>query len=384
VPRMKGMVLMERDRALLGYLGVARYVTAAQAHRLIAPGHDKAIVSRRLARLCERGPNPGDDAYLRRIEYQRPNGLPFPVWALTPHGRVVAEAEAPGPVAAVQPGVGVQFVERVVALNEILLALALATRKSESAPLTALPFRWRVADEPIRFEVLDRATGRTRPAVLRPDAILEVAGRQRRIFLEAEAGASGLAPRDARQGHAKRRLDRYVTFFISYADRDMTRTWYRAAFGDGFAAEVVFLVLSEARRARVERVIHECMGSGQHRFGVRSLTLASAAAALAPVVAPQPTALPPGQAAAAASRPPTAPGVRTVAVDHDLAVRLRGGMSAWFDAYRAMRYRLNEHAARCPSRFELPPPPVGELAAFAEVIWQRLLGVPECPRFWKL
>ena len=105
MPRMKGMVLTERDKALLGYLGVARYISAAQAHRLIAPGRDKAIISRRLARLCERGPQPGDDAYLRRVEYQRSNGLPFPVWALTPHGRAVAEAAAPGPVAAVQAGV---------------------------------------------------------------------------------------------------------------------------------------------------------------------------------------------------------------------------------------------------------------------------------------
>ena len=51
MPRQKGMVLTERDRALLGYLGVARYVTAAQAHRLLAPSHDKAVASRRLARL---------------------------------------------------------------------------------------------------------------------------------------------------------------------------------------------------------------------------------------------------------------------------------------------------------------------------------------------
>lgn len=84
MPRAKGMVLTARDRALLGYLGVARYATAAQVHRLIAPGRDKAIASRRLARLCERGPKPGDDPYLRRIEYRRTDALPFPVWMLTP------------------------------------------------------------------------------------------------------------------------------------------------------------------------------------------------------------------------------------------------------------------------------------------------------------
>jgi hypothetical protein len=71
MPRMKGMVLTERDRALLGYLGVARYVTANQAHRLLAPGHDKAITSRRLARLCEAGSSPGEDAHLRTASRSR-------------------------------------------------------------------------------------------------------------------------------------------------------------------------------------------------------------------------------------------------------------------------------------------------------------------------
>lgn len=378
---MKGMVLTERDKALLGYLAVARYATAAQAHRLIAPGRDKAIVSRRLARLCERGPNAGDDAYLRRIEYQRPNGLPFPVWALTPHGRVVAEAAAPGPVAAPQAGVGVHFVERVVALNEILLALVLAARRSESAPLSTLPFRWRVADEAIRFEVLDRATGRARPAVLRPDAILEIPGRQRRIFIEAETGASGLAPREAREGHAKRRLDRYVTFFIGYADQGLTRTWYRAAFGDGFAAEVFFLVSSESRRARVERVIHECMGSSPQRFGVRALTFTTAAAALAPVLAPQPSAVVPGQAATTPTRPPTPTeqGARTIAVDARLMKRLNDGLNLFVTAYNAIRREAREHAAVCPTRFKPNPGPVDELNAFHELLLHEILGYPREP-----
>src|SRR5512146_557653 len=106
---MKGMVLTERDRALLGYLGAARYVTAAQAHRLIALGRDKAITSRRLARLCELGPNPGDSAFLRRLEYRRRSNLPFPVWTLTPHGLAVAENVAPGPVAANHGEVGIRF-----------------------------------------------------------------------------------------------------------------------------------------------------------------------------------------------------------------------------------------------------------------------------------
>ena len=213
MPRQKGMVLTERDRALLGYLGVARYVTGAQAHRLLAPGHDKAITSRRLARLCELGPNPGDDAYLRRLEYRRSNSLPFPVWTLTPHGRALAEPLAPGPVAAVQPGVGILFIERILALNELLIALILAARRSESAPLADLPFRWCVADQPLRFETFDRVYMTRRPAVLRPGAVIDLPRTRNRIFLEPELGTTSLAPADPRQGHVKRRLERYVEFF---------------------------------------------------------------------------------------------------------------------------------------------------------------------------
>ena len=205
MPRQKGMVLTERDRALLGYLGVARYVTAAQAHRLLAPGHDKAVTSRRLARLCEDGPTPGDGAYLRRLEYRRANSLPFPVLQLTPHGRAVAEPVAPGPVAAVQGGVTMAFISRVLAMNELLIALVVASRRSEAAPLTELPFRWRVGDEPLRFEVYDRVQYGVRPAILRPAAVIDFTAARRRIFLEPELGTASLAPTDPRQDVRLRR-----------------------------------------------------------------------------------------------------------------------------------------------------------------------------------
>jgi hypothetical protein len=275
------MVLTQRDRALLGYLGVARYATAAQVHRLIAPGRDKAIASRRLARLCERGPNPGDDPYLRRIEYRRTDALPFPVWMLTPRGRAVAAEAAPGPVAAVESGVGVQFVERVLAL-EVLLGMVLHLRGPEAAPLSAQPFQWRVACEPIRFETYDRHQGRTQPSVLRPDAILELTapGRQRRLFLELETGLLGLEPAATRTGHVERRIDRYATFFTGFANHT-DRTWYETAFPDRRRPELILLVHSDARLARVERVISERTRGAELRFGLRTLTIASAGGALA-------------------------------------------------------------------------------------------------------
>jgi hypothetical protein len=373
---MKGMVLTERDRALLGYLGVARYATAAQVHRLIAPGHDKAIASRRLARLCERGPRPGEDPFLRRIEYRRADHLPFPVWTLTPHGRAFAERTAPGPVAVVQPGMGAHFVERVLALNEVLIGLVLALRMSETAPLSALPFRWRVADDPVRFEIFDRVLGRSRPALLRPDAILDIAPRRRRFFLEAETGTRGLVPAGPRDGHVTRRLERYGAFFVGHTGplsgemkRDRERTWYRAAFPDGFDAEIIVLVQSEARRAHLERVIRDHLGRSEH-LRARALTVAAAASELKPLVAPPP---PPPIPLTNVAAPATSH-VRTVAIDARLRKRLDEGLSLFVTAYNAIRRETREHAAVCPTRFKPDPGPVDELNAFRELLLYEVLG----------
>lgn len=360
MPRAKGMVLMERDRALLGYLGVARFATAAHVHRLIAPGHDKAIASRRLSRLCERGPGPGDDPYLRRIEYRRTDALPFPVWTLAPRGRAIAEEVAPGPVAVAEPGVGVQLVERVLALDDVLLGLVLALRRSESASLRDLPFRWRAAGEPIRFETYDRKTGRSDPALLRPDAILElgIPGRRRRLFLELESGLAGLEPGERRTAHVERRIDRYATFFTGFT-RNTDRTWYETAFPDLLRPELVLLVHSAARLAQVERLIAERPRGAELRFGLRAFTVESAAAALA----------------AAAGAPSVAPDVRVVRIDPALARSLDKGLDLFVQAVRTLQVAGAEHNKVCPL-FYMPPLPAAELNAFCRRLRHDVLGIP--------
>ncbi len=381
MPRMKGMVLTERDRALLGYLGVARYVTAAQAHRLIAPGRDQAITSRRLARLCELGPNAGDDPFLRRLEYRRGNGLPFPVWTLTPHGRAVAELVAPGPVAANHGDVGIRFVERVLALNEVLLSLVLAARRSETAPLSGLPFRWLVPDEPLRFEVYERYHT-TRPAILRPGAIIDFPQARRRVFLEPELGATSLVPVDPREAHVKRRLERYSTFFVSYADRNRDRSWYQAAFPDDFYPEVLVLARTEGRRVRIERHIKGWF-RGDADYGLRAVTFPDAIASLTRLVtqsastaaqgAPDPTRT-------GGRSTPAAPPVRTVAIDADLARRIRNGMTLFVETYNSIRKETSAHSQVCPTGFRPAPGPVAELNAFNDLVWHDILGVPREPK----
>ncbi len=48
----KGAILTERDRALLSYVGIARYASAEQLHRLFFDGRSKKQTYRRLAKLC--------------------------------------------------------------------------------------------------------------------------------------------------------------------------------------------------------------------------------------------------------------------------------------------------------------------------------------------
>ena len=41
MPNPKGVVLTERDRVLLSYVGIARYASADQVHRLFFDGRSK-------------------------------------------------------------------------------------------------------------------------------------------------------------------------------------------------------------------------------------------------------------------------------------------------------------------------------------------------------
>ena len=53
MPQMKGTVLTARDRILLAYLGIARYASTEQVHRLIVESPNRKLVLRRLAKLCK-------------------------------------------------------------------------------------------------------------------------------------------------------------------------------------------------------------------------------------------------------------------------------------------------------------------------------------------
>jgi hypothetical protein len=286
VANARGAILTLRDKALLSYVGIARYATADQVHRLFFEGRSKKQTYRRLAKLCAPGGSLGQGACLRRLEVRRPEGTGVPVWALSSYGRGIAGECVPYLRPPAEHDIGHRFLEHTLLLNEVLVELVLRLRAFDLAPLAQLPFRWHAEDDDTLQFTRHVGPGHTRaPSVLKPDAILEIPGRKVRLFLEAETGTQSIATANpARSGAVLVKVRRYADFFIGRSHRAPV-TWYRAAFPDEFAPQVVFLVHSKERKARVEAAVTGELTRGhQEYFGVLVLTFAEAASVLAPFV----------------------------------------------------------------------------------------------------
>jgi hypothetical protein len=282
VAQVKGTILTERDRTLLAYIGIARYVSTDQVHRLIIESPNRKLAYRRLTKLCTAGSRPGHAAYLRRLEFRRPEGTAVLVWALAPTGRAIAEASVPYLRPPAQKDVGHQFLEHTLLLNDVLVELVVALRSSLSARVTELPFRWLCEDDSVLgFEMFHRHTGATTPAVLKPDAILEVPAQKRRLFLEAETGTHSIASvNPENHGAVLNKLQRYGHFFTALAG-DGATTYYARAFPDGLFPVLVFLVHSAERKRRVENAAKQWLGTqGATSFRVRALSFEEAAGVL--------------------------------------------------------------------------------------------------------
>ena len=326
MPNVKGAVLTDRDRALLAYVGIARYTSADQVHRLIALDRSKKLVYRRLAKLCLPGGRPGEGACLRRLHYRRYEGTSVPVWALTPYGRSLVAPGLPWLPAPAASDVGARFLEHTLLLNEVLLQLVLRSRRSPEAPLGDLPFRWLAeGDQVLQFRhgLLDRHPDVH--GVLKPDAILEIASRSRRIFVEAETGTQSIVTaHPERTGAILSKVRRYSAFLAGRTDR-VNETWYLRAFPDGLVPRLIFLVHSADRRDRVRKAIQEATGRADGGW-VRVHTFAEAGGVLLANI-PEPAALPPLVASAnqaqvsPAPSPPTAPAA--FSLDHAQLDHLR-------------------------------------------------------------
>jgi hypothetical protein len=362
--RVKGAVLTARDRVLLSYLAIARYASAAQLHRLVADGRDISLIYRRLRRLSAGVNRPGESPSIRRLEFRRAEGTPIAVWTLTPYGRAAAEDAVPYLRPPGRADVGAQFLLHTLMLNDVLVELVLALRQSPERPLAELPFRWLGEnDELLEFSIFRHDLGEARTSVLKPDAILELPGARRRLFIEAETGAHSIATADPlNYGAVLRKLERYARFMTGLVPGSGPTTFYGGAFPDGFAPELAILVHSEGRKAKVLAAIREwSRGRGLEEVAVRVLTFREAPGELVGLLGGR----------VAVTRAP-----RLVTIDDHSARRLREGFNAVAEALNAARKAVAEHNATCGRRLALPPAPLAELKDLRDLIKHDLLGEP--------
>jgi hypothetical protein len=343
----KGAILTERDRALLSYVGIARYASAEQLHRLFFDGRSKKQTYRRLAKLSAPGNRPGEGACLRRLEYRRREGNGVPVWALTGYARSLVVSLVPWLRPPPASDVGARFLEHTLLLNDVLAGLVERLRGSALVPLAALPFRWLSEDDGIlEYDHYDRRTGKSSKAVLKPDAIVEVPGRKRRLFIEAETGTQSIATANpARSGAIMSKLARYAAFFTGLAKDGDRESWYEAAFLDGFVPRLVFLVHSDERLARVNTAVKAWLGGRRsNRFDVLVFTFADAARVLAPYIV---------NGNLHAPAPPRS--MRVVTMDAVKAAQLRDGYDQLVTALNAARGAIQRHNAT-PGSTQVPLP----------------------------
>jgi len=280
--------LTPRDRDLLAHVAVARYLTGPQIKRLVfgAPAAMRLrsnvegvkppaeqVQRRRLGLLT--GSN-GGIAYLRRLSYRDGEGARVFVYAITPHGFGVARDHLGRPVPLAAQDVKPQFLAHTVTLNDLYVALADASRKARRGP-AHFPFIWLATETAgLPWRERNHYTAQIEERRLVPDAILELPEERTRVFLECEMGGHPLVRRDEHAlGSALSKLQRYGAFMVEGGQR----SFYSQKYGDGWKAELAFLVHSAERASNLAKVIDEWrMQNRAVPLAVRALSFEQAAA----------------------------------------------------------------------------------------------------------
>lgn len=315
---IRGAELTDRDKRLIGFLATARFLSSGQVQRLVYPGRLMKVCRRRLLRLAglwktsprARAPanSPNENfvpPLLRRREFRALTGELTETWAPTECGYWLAEQVLGTSLRIPRSDVSAEHLERVIALNELLVGLidpgargcsscgshTLTWRlakwaKSENLvgaervrragqddyvlvcgdgrtgcrrvfePRTTrpdeLPFEWTTSEGvQLPWSEYDRRTGRELERVLRPDAMLVLREERRRLFLEADVLVPLGAEDQAEAAVAK------ATRYAAYVGVSPTaqHSFYARRFSDGFAPELVILVSSPERARSVNAAL---------------------------------------------------------------------------------------------------------------------------------
>ena len=269
--------LTDRDKDLLGLLVLARYLTAAQVHRLAFPGKHASVPYRRLLKLSQAN---GQPAFLRQLFFRTYDGNRVAVWAPAPHAMPAALTRAPQLPELPKHEVGAQFLEHHIQMNELLVAL---WQSGTRCPKAVHPsFRW-VPSDRVRlvWEEWDMREGRKQQRLIQPDAVLELPVQRRRYFLECEMGTQKIAPGESNApGATLSKADRYRAFVLAGPTDEASH--YQAQYRDGFAPEVLFLVRNDGRAKSVNAALGSWRAANQDArpVAIRALTFDDAASEL--------------------------------------------------------------------------------------------------------
>jgi hypothetical protein len=272
------VVLTARDRELFVHLAISRYLTVDQISELVFPGKTASIAPRRLRRLAA-----GKHQYILRLPFRTKDGGIAAAWTLKPLGYLAAQnafASIPEPPTHDPPGAN--FLEHDVLLNQLYVALALATRRKKVS-FDRWPFRWLPSDSArLPWTEFDRQANSPTSRLICPDATVELTSAKRRVFIELETGTHTLGfNRDgvgAGRNATRTKIDRY-TRFMSAPAASSGATAYAETFVDGWSAELLFVVPTSPRRNAINdyvktswRFVHDSA-----QFDVRALTFDEAA-----------------------------------------------------------------------------------------------------------
>ncbi len=254
--RGAGVRLTDRDRDVLGLLVSARYLTATQVHQLAFSGKHVSLAYRRLL-LLSRGN--GQPPFVRQRFFRDYDGKRLAVWAPTAHAMTAALSRSAPLPELPKHDVGAQFLEHLLQLNELFVAL---WRGGGQCPRAAHPaFRWIPSDRVrLIWGEWEMREGRRQQRVIQPDAVLELPRQKRRYFLECEMGTHTITPSPASApghppGATLSKADRYQRFLSDASGVAGPRAHYDAQYPDGFAPEVLFLVRSAGRAASVNAAL---------------------------------------------------------------------------------------------------------------------------------
>jgi len=279
----------DRDRQLVGLLGVVRYLSTEQLCRLFYDGRNIHNMRKRLLRLAGKGALAFKRGFIRRLFYRTYEGERREMWTLTSAGYTLAATVLDTIIKIPRHDVGAAFREHAIVLNELFVALIMPPRGGYARARQA-QFRW-IPSDTVRLPWKQNlGRGSTTPdRLVLPDAVLEIPSAKRRLFLECEMGTHPIAsPARPKPGSTIAKVQNYEGYLRSYVDASATQTFYARSYPDNYVPEVLFLV----RTAHRAKTVNEAIRQWQQRLGTqtcpaRALTVEAARDELLGVLRPQ-------------------------------------------------------------------------------------------------